>query len=288
MAVCPKCKRKLRLVDWRQNCPNCGVNLMYYGFEDRFYADAKYAEMGFAKVRVKLLKVKTALIGGKLQIARLVLTVLPILAAMFPAGRLIVSFPLFDRDFSISGQGFFKALTDGTFSLLGSLKNALIIGETAEKLLRAYYSVAVVLAASVIVLLCEILCFISIKKMSFIICAVSIIGVAGSVALMLNFNSLAVVASKTGSLAVVQKGFGGFALIAAFFIIFIINAIIAQKGLPIEYKEGDLYRIEVARRLKRGEITIDEIPHPIYETERERAEREKSAVGQPEAGGGEN
>ena len=34
-ATCPKCGGKLRLIDWRPNCPHCGVNMIYYGLEDR-------------------------------------------------------------------------------------------------------------------------------------------------------------------------------------------------------------------------------------------------------------
>ena len=34
MAKCPKCGRKLTLFDWKPNCPECGVNLVYYGMEE--------------------------------------------------------------------------------------------------------------------------------------------------------------------------------------------------------------------------------------------------------------
>lgn len=285
MAVCPKCKRKLRLFDWRQNCPNCGVNLMFFGFEERFYTDAKYAELSLAKARIKLLKIKTALIGGKLQIARLALIILPIIAVMLPIGRLSVSFPLFTRSFSVSGPGLYIALTDGTFSLLGSLKNALIISETVKALQYSYYSFACVCAIAAIMIICELLCFISIKKMSVILCTVSMLGVTGAVFSIFSFNLLAEAAAKTGTFVTAEKGFGGYAVIAAFLIIFILNTIIAKKGLLMEYKEGDLYRVEIAQKLKRGEIMIDDIPQPVYETEQERAERKENAFLYADSGG---
>ncbi len=287
MAVCPKCKRKLKPTDWGQICPGCGVNLMFYGFEDRFYTDAKYAEMGFAKVRVWLMKVKTALIGGKLQIARLSLMLLPVVALLIPLGSLTVSLPLYSKNISIGGIGIYTAFTDGTFSALGGLKDALIVGDTVSRLQTEFFALIGIAAFAVLIFLCEILCFISIKKMSVILCILSMLGIADTVFLMIYFRGIANAASKTGSLIEASNGFGGYALLAAFFTLFVLNAIIVKKGLYIEYKEGDLYRVEVARKLKRGEITLDDIPQPIYETEQEREEREKSILEQSMQGGGE-
>ena len=32
---CPKCNYKFKPTDWRPECPQCGVNVLYYGVEDR-------------------------------------------------------------------------------------------------------------------------------------------------------------------------------------------------------------------------------------------------------------
>ena len=44
MGTCPKCGAKLKKTDWRPNCWNCGVNIMYYGMEARLDEDAERAE----------------------------------------------------------------------------------------------------------------------------------------------------------------------------------------------------------------------------------------------------
>lgn len=41
---CPKCGRKLSPLYMKQTCPDCGVNLLYYGIEERLAADAEKAQ----------------------------------------------------------------------------------------------------------------------------------------------------------------------------------------------------------------------------------------------------
>ena len=45
MAVCPKCGYKLKLTDWKPNCPKCGINLNYYGLEEKLQEEADVAEI---------------------------------------------------------------------------------------------------------------------------------------------------------------------------------------------------------------------------------------------------
>jgi len=73
----------------------------------------------------------------------------------------------------------------------------------------------------------------------------------------------------------IKIGLGGFAVITAFAVIFALNAVVAKKGVKINYVEGDLYRVEVAKKLKRKEITLDEIPQPVYSPAAMKDEPEK-------------
>lgn len=45
---CPKCGKKLSLFYIKQNCPDCGCNLVYYDMENRLEKDAEKAEAEFA------------------------------------------------------------------------------------------------------------------------------------------------------------------------------------------------------------------------------------------------
>lgn len=76
MSHCPNCKKRLTLFHWRPVCPHCGVNLTFFNFEERFMADAKNTELGFAKVRVQTARLKGAYVGSKLAVARLVVCIL--------------------------------------------------------------------------------------------------------------------------------------------------------------------------------------------------------------------
>lgn len=42
--VCPKCGAKISKFYFKQCCPECGVNLMYYKLDERLEQDAENAE----------------------------------------------------------------------------------------------------------------------------------------------------------------------------------------------------------------------------------------------------
>ena len=84
MANCPKCGAHLKLTDWRPTCPHCGINLIYYGMEERLLEDADKAESEHAVFQKKLDRLKASFIGSPLTIIRIVLSLLPIGALMLP------------------------------------------------------------------------------------------------------------------------------------------------------------------------------------------------------------
>ena len=72
MAVCPKCRKKLKIWHVSQYCPYCGTNIVFHSFETNFEKDKRIAEMSLANFRVKLEKAKKAYVSGwpqKLKIA---------------------------------------------------------------------------------------------------------------------------------------------------------------------------------------------------------------------------
>lgn len=98
---CPKCNYKLKLTDWRPECPKCGVNVMYYGIEDRLRAEADAAELQHAKSQPKFDRLKFALIGHPLAIVRLVLGLLPIVATLIPSGTVSYILPFVEKTESV-------------------------------------------------------------------------------------------------------------------------------------------------------------------------------------------
>ena len=78
-ATCPKCGGELRLRDWRETCPHCGVNMTYYNKEELLLQDADRAEIEFALFQPHVDRVVASCIGSPFTIARLCCSVLPIL-----------------------------------------------------------------------------------------------------------------------------------------------------------------------------------------------------------------
>ena len=277
MGKCPKCNHRLSPLDWRQNCPHCGVNLMFCGFEERFYEDAKYAEMGFAKIRVKWARIKAALIGGKIQIARLCLSLLPLLVLAVPYGGAELATKQFSKTVTFGLYGLYKAFADGTLTMLAAIKGTPSLAEVSGSLLNVFIAFAAAGMFALLVLAFSLLCFLGAKVMARLVCAASALGFAASLALIFIENSFLtavkalVFTSSASSSALVL-----IASALSFAIVFAVNLGIARKGIPVEYKEGDLFRVETAKKLKKGEITLADISQPVYETEDERVAREKA------------
>ena len=93
MANCPKCNYKLRLRDWRPECPKCGVNVVYYGIEDSLRAEADAAEYEHAKSQPKYDRLKASVYGHPLSIVKLIVGLLPIVATLLPMGTLSYVLP---------------------------------------------------------------------------------------------------------------------------------------------------------------------------------------------------
>ena len=101
-AKCPKCEGKLRIIDWKPECPHCGVNMMYYGLEDRLLLDADKAEAEHARLQPILDRFKAAIFGSKAAIVRLVFSVLPLLAFLLPLGKFSFEAPFISANSSLT------------------------------------------------------------------------------------------------------------------------------------------------------------------------------------------
>ena len=88
MADCPKCGKHLRMLDWRQNCPYCDVNLVYYKSNEKLLDDSEKAEIEHAHTQPKIDRAKAAYFGSPLAIARFVLTILPVVTLLIPFVKL--------------------------------------------------------------------------------------------------------------------------------------------------------------------------------------------------------
>lgn len=131
MARCPKCNRKLHIWNIKAECPDCGVNIANYDWENRLEQDAIEAEAAFAKLHETMRKFKYSFVGTKLRIARIPISVLPLFSFLLPLGTLAVSIPFCEETFSLNAITIVMNILN--FDIMGIFKapGSEIIGDAA-------------------------------------------------------------------------------------------------------------------------------------------------------------
>lgn len=82
----PSCQRKLKLSDWRQSCPACGVNTVFFNQAERLESEADEVELSAALAQKKYDRMKASVKGSKAAVTRFVLLFVPLLGALLPFG----------------------------------------------------------------------------------------------------------------------------------------------------------------------------------------------------------
>lgn len=270
---CPKCGVKISPFDLKPNCKNCGVNILIYSQEYLLERDAKRTELEFASGRIVLAKIKKAFIGGALPIARLVTLLLCVAALLIPFADFGISTPAFSTDISLGGIGIYNLFSGDMLSTIPAFAGSVLFGTMMKKVLILLGIILLIALCDVALLLTEILSFINIKKsakamriisaVGFALCAVFYI--AGFVV-----NSTALASYMSFSL-----GFGALAAAIMFAVFFFINSKIAKSDLQLKVREFDFERKEILDKVKKGEIDLDDLSLPVFETEEEKEQRLK-------------
>ncbi len=118
---CPKCGKKLSAFYLKQNCPDCGVNLMYYKHDEMLEQDAKKAAAEVEKVENFKALLKNSAVKTPLHIVRLVLFFTPLLSMCLPmyyAGHKKVSLIAFILSIVNHGIGIGVWSSDYLFAVL--------------------------------------------------------------------------------------------------------------------------------------------------------------------------
>lgn len=237
MANCPKCGRKLTILDWRPNCPGCGVNLVYYGMEERLLKEADAAEAEHARLQKRIDRLKASFIGSKLTIIRIILSILPIAALMLPLCTVTYSGPFIEATTkSINAIEIYNIVSsldfDALFTMIGSnLLGTSFIGYLGALLCILLSLVFVIVSLVMLVLACS-------PKGNPRNITLNIIAIVFAAASGVFFNVFA-----NGINAVFPEfisgsiSFGIFVYIAALALLLAINIVIAVKGVEVKYKQ---------------------------------------------------
>ncbi|MGN0545357.1 MAG: zinc ribbon domain-containing protein [Acutalibacteraceae bacterium] len=236
MANCPKCGAHLKLTDWRPTCPHCGINLIYYGMEERLLEDADKAESEHAVFQKKLDRLKASFIGSPLAIVRIVLSVLPIAALMLPLANVSFWGPFFEKDVSVNAITIYNTVSSLDFDALFAYMGSNFFGTT---FLFYFISLVAILLTAVLILVSLIMLTMACSKhgnprnitLNSIMIALAVLSIVSfnifSKKLTVFFPDV-----FTGSV-----GYGAYIFLATLVALLVINIVIAKVGIEVKYKE---------------------------------------------------
>lgn len=238
MANCPKCGYKLKITDWKPNCPECNVNLVYYGMEERLLADADKAESEHAVFQKKMDRLKASFTGSKLTVARIVLSVLPILALFLPLAKVTLQGPFIEgkEAVTVNAIKLYEVISGLDFGGMFSLTGSEVMGQPI-----LFYVIAIVCVALAVVLILVNLILLMLS------CSPHGKGrniTLNSIQLIMSIAATVLFTQSSAGLAKLFPGtfsggvsFGAYVFIACVFALLAMNIVIAKVGVPVTYKE---------------------------------------------------
>lgn len=237
MANCPKCGRKLTLLDWKPNCPGCGVNLVYYGMEERLLDEADKAEAEHARLQKRIDRLKASFVGSKLTIVRIILSVLPIAMLMLPLCSVTYSGPFIEQvTKNINAIEIYNLVSSLDFDALFTMIGSSLLGTSFIGYAGALVCVLLSLVFVIVsLLMLTISCGRRGNSRNITLNTIAIILAVASIVLFNVFSTnISAVFPEfiSGSI-----GFGIFAYIAALVALLVINIVIAKKGINVKYKQ---------------------------------------------------
>lgn len=280
MAKCPKCGRRLTLFDWRPNCPGCGINLVYYGMEERLMDEADVAEAEHARTQKRIDRLKASFVGSKLTIIRIILSVLPIAALMLPLCSVTYSGPFIEQTTSsINAISIYNLVSSLDFDALLTMIGSDLLGTS----FIGYAGSLVCLLLSLVMIIVSLL-------MLMMACGpkgnprnitLNVITIALAIASVVFFSIFASnISAIFPEFISASIGFGIYVYIAAIVALLAINIIIAIKGVEVKYKAcfvGGIPAEEYFELVKNGtpkEVIREKMAQALKAKEEAKAEKE--------------
>ncbi len=222
MASCPHCGHKLRLYNWRPECPTCGVNLNYYDANQRLLDETEQAEKEHALFQPKIDRAKAAYAGSKWAILRVALTLLPIGALFLPLLQI--------------NDGVRRLNVIGVYNAINAVGFGAIFGGALQKPL--YLAAALLLVSAAMIIVSLILLLLSLGKHGkirvIVTYGVMLLCAAGALAAAI-LGGRQPVGVFGEAPATVRPGVGAYLYVALFLVLFLYNLFLLKKGIPVKY-----------------------------------------------------
>lgn len=266
---CPKCGAEIPFYDLKPDCRHCGVNILYYTQDYELERDAKRAELESASARMVIARIKTVFIGSIHAVFRMVFILLSVCALMIPFCSVSFNLPFYDEKLSVGLIGIIQSFSDGMLTALPAyIKSSVFSGASlSAAIVTGLFALLAV--TDVAMFLVYLLGFLSpeksakaLRNISVIACIISALAqISAPVCKMLVFRECAY--------ASFSAGFGALVCAALHFVLVIINVKMLKKGISPVYREFDPKRKELLAKVKKGEVDLDSLPLPVFESEEE-------------------
>jgi len=272
---CPKCGADIPFYDLKPNCRHCGVNILYFTQDYLLERDAKKTELENAVARMLVARIKAVFIGSLLAIFRMILIVGAICAMMIPFCTVSFRLPLYEEKLSLGLIGIIESFGNGLlFAVPAYLKSTLFSNATLGVIIVfAFFALLVIIDAAI--LLIFLLSFLKPDKTAKMLRNASVVACVLSLAAQAAAIICAMSVVKTVPYAAFSCGFGGIVCFALHLILVLINNKMLKKGIEPVYREFDPKRRELLKKVKAGEVDLDDLPLPVFESEEERETRMK-------------
>jgi len=272
---CPKCGGEIPFYNLKPNCMHCGVNIMYFTQEEGLVRDAKRTELEGAAARMVVARVKAEFIGSKLAIVRMIFSVLAVAALLVPFGGVRYSVPFFGETFSAGIIGIIQGFSNGLIMKLPQfLGSEVFQKQTLAALVPAAFLVIIALM-DVAIVVALIIGFLNLTKAANFMKNTALAGAAVSVIAQIAAVVMKFTTEDTNAASVIL-GFGALAALAMFILIYMLNRAVLKSGIEPEYKENDIKRRELLKKVRAGQVGLDSLHLPIFESEEEREARFKA------------
>ena len=274
---CPKCGGEIPFYDLKPNCKHCGVNIMYYSQQAGLEEDAKRTELEGAAARMVIARVKAAFIGSKEAIARMVLTLGAVAVLMLPLGSVNFKTPFYGQTLSAGLIGVIQGFMNGVLMKLPDFLHSALFGKYMAAFLLPLGVLVLLLLVGVAIVCVYFLSFLKLettaKAMKNLALIGAVIALLGQIAVIIFTFANPLPSTPVASFSF---GWGGFATAAVWIGLFIINRIMLKKGIEPTYRENDIKRRELLKKVRAGEVSLASLPLPVFESEEEREERMKA------------
>ncbi len=286
MAKCPNCGVKIGMLDWRPNCKECGVNLVYFDIEKRLLADSERAEAEHRDFVMKTARVKAAFIGSSstrekvLAIARIVLTLLPVAFFFLPLVQITTNIPYYSEVLDVNAIGIYELMSTFNFGGLFAAFGSDIVGAPSIYLAVSIVATALMVIGIVLnLVLITLACSPKGKIRTLSICVINIV-LAVLAVVFFNLSGTGYAAIFGADAFSTKIGIGSFLAIGALVLTLAINIVLFSKKYAIQVKYPEIVPLGYKQpKKKKKQSPLDK----IFKKNKKKEEVKKEAKEEPKA-----